>query len=67
MRKHSIRKGVWTIGGRRSRKQKGGLFPIGALAGPILGGIASNLAGPLLKKTIGDGEIKTQRRRQRMQ
>ena len=28
-------------------------FPIGALAGPVLGGIAPNLAGPLIKKIIG--------------
>ena len=50
MGKQSIRKCVWTIGGRRRRKETGGLFPIGVLAGPILGGITSNLVGPLLKK-----------------
>ena len=48
MKKQSIRRGVWRIGGRR--RQRGGFFPIGALAGPIIGGIASNLAGPLFKK-----------------
>ena len=54
MRKQSIKRGVWTIGRRKPRKQRGGFFPIGALAGPILSSIASNLAGPLLKKLIGE-------------
>ena len=36
-------------GGRRRRKQNGVFIPIGAIAGPISGGIASNLAGPLLQ------------------
>ena len=58
MRKQLIRRGVWTIGGRRRRKKTGGgggvgAIPISALAGPVLGGIASNLAGPLLTKLIG--------------
>ena len=44
MRKQSIERGVWTIGGRKRRKQRGGFFHIGALTGSILGGIASNLA-----------------------
>ena len=52
MRKQSIRRGVWSIGGRR-QQQTGGFFLIGASAGPIIGGIASNLAGPLLKKIVG--------------
>ena len=56
---------VWAIGGRRRCKQMGGLFPIGALAGQVLGGIASNLAGALLKKIIAGGKIKIQQRRRR--
>ena len=60
MRKQSIIRGVWRIVGRR-RQQTGGFFPTGALAEPIIGGIASNLAGPLLKKIVG-GKRRRRRR-----
>ena len=59
MRRQSIRRGVWRIGGRR---QTGGFFPISALAGPIIAGITSNLAGPLLKKIVGGKRRRQQRR-----
>ena len=62
MRKRSIKRGVWRIGGRRRRKQMRFFFPIGALTSPLLGGIAFNLAGPIVKKIIG-----YRRRRQRRQ
>ena len=52
MRKQSIRRGVWRIGGRQ-RQQTEGFFPKGALAEPITGRIASNLIGLLLKKIVG--------------
>ena len=49
MRKQSIKKVIWRMGGRRRRKQTR-FFPIGTLAGPLLGGIVSNLAVPIIKK-----------------
>ena len=52
MKKQSIKRGVWGIGGRQPRKQTSGFFPIIALAGPLLGGVASSLAGPIFKKLI---------------
>ena len=51
MRKQSI--GIWPIGGRRRCKQTRVFFPVGVLASPVLGGITSNLAGPLIRKIIG--------------
>ena len=60
MRKQSVKRGVWRIG--RRQRETGGFFPIGALAGPIIGGIDSNLAGPLLKKIVG-GKGRRRRRR----
>ena len=60
MRKQSIKRGVWRIG--RRRQQTGGFFTMGALAEPIIGGIGSNLAGPLLKKILG-GKRRRRRRR----
>ena len=61
MRKQSIRRGVWSIG-RKRQQQTGGFFPIGASARPVIGGIASNLAGPFLIKIFGG-----KRRRRRRQ
>ena len=49
MRKQSIKKGIWKIGGRKRQRQREEFFPLAALAGPVLGGIPSNLARPLLK------------------
>ena len=37
MRKQSVRRGVWRIGGRRQRQQAGGFFVV---AGPIIGSLA---------------------------
>ena len=36
MKKQSVKRGIWYIGGRRKR-QRGGAFPVAALAAPILG------------------------------
>ena len=58
--KQSVKKGVWCIGGKKRKKQKGGAIPIGliaSLAGPILGEIAK----PIFKKILGD-KIRKRRR-----
>ena len=37
--KQSVKKGVWYLGGKKQKKQKGGAIPIGLIAsldGPIL-------------------------------
>lgn len=39
MRRQSIKRGIWHIGGR-GRLQTGGFFPLVALAGPVIGGLA---------------------------
>ena len=39
MRRQSIKRGIWHIGGR-GRLQTGGFFPLAALAGPVIGGLA---------------------------
>ena len=42
MKKQSVRRGIWYIGSKRKRRrQKGGAFPIVALATPILSSIGS--------------------------
>ena len=42
MKKQSVRRGIWYIGSKRKRRrQKGGAFPIVALAAPILSSIGS--------------------------
>ena len=48
MKKKTIKRGFRRTS--RRQRQTGGFFPIGALSGPVVGRIASNLAGPLLKK-----------------
>ena len=50
-RKQSVKGGVWYMGGRKRRRvrQRGDMFPFGAIAGPILGAVAQ----PLLKKISG--------------
>lgn len=47
MKKQSIRRGVWYIGGLR--QQRGWAFPMAALTRPILGG----LYRPIQKRLIG--------------
>ena len=49
-RKQSLRGGIWYMGGRKRGRvrQRGGMFPFGATAGPILGAVAQ----PLLKKYL---------------
>ena len=50
MKKQSVRRGVWYIGGRQNRRrQKSGFLPIGALATPILG----SLGGVVITKIFG--------------
>lgn len=51
MRKQSVRKGVWYIGGRRrKRRQKGRFLPVGAILGSLAGPALGALAGPVVKK-----------------
>ena len=53
--KQSVKKGVWYIGGKRKRKQRGKRFPIGlvaSLAAPVLGAVAK----PIFKKIFGVGK-----------
>ena len=51
MRKQSVRKGVWYIGGRRrKRRQKGGFLPVGAILGSLAGPALGAVAGPVVKK-----------------
>ena len=61
--RQSIKKGVWHIGGKRKRRQRGGAFPLGlvaSLAGPLLGEVAK----PIFKTILGR-EIQQRRRRRR--
>ena len=62
--RQSIKKGVWHIGGRRKRRQRGGAFPLGlvaSLAGPLLGEVAK----PIFKTILGRGIQQRRRRRRR--
>ena len=57
MKKQSVRRSIWYIGGKRKRcRQKGGAFPIAALAAPILGSI-----GSIAIKTLFGGKRKRRR------
>ena len=40
MKKQSVKRGIWYIGGRRKR-QRGGTFLVAVLAAPILGYLGS--------------------------
>ena len=58
MKKQSVRRVVWYIGGRQNRRrQRGRFLPIGALAAPILG----SLSGVVIKKIFG-GKRRRRRR-----
>ena len=62
--RQSIKKGVWHIGGKRKRRQRGGAFPLGlvaSLAGPLLGEVAK----PIFKTILGRGIQQRRRRRRR--
>ena len=62
--RQSIKKGVWHIGGKRKRGQRGGAFPLGlvaSLAGPLLGEVAK----PIFKTILGRGIQQRRRRRRR--
>ena len=62
--RQSIKKGVWHIGGRRKRRQRGGAFPLGlvaSLAGPLLGEVAK----PIFKTILERGIQQRRRRRRR--
>ena len=54
MRKLSVNRGVWYIGGRKKRRQRGGFFLFAVLAAPILG----NFATPIFKEIIRGGRKK---------
>ena len=57
MKNQSVRRGIWYIGSARKRhRQKGGAFPIAALAAPILGSI-----GSIAIKTLFGGKRKRRR------
>lgn len=58
IRKQSVKRGIWHTGVRR-RCQRGGAFPLAALAAPLLG----NLSGIILKKNTGGGRRKRRARR----
>ena len=60
--RQSIKKGVWHIGGRR--RQKGGAFPLGLLAG-LAGPLIEAVAKPIFKKIVGGGIKRRGRRRRR--
>ena len=55
MKKHSIKRGIWYIGGRR-KKQRAGVYLLVALAAPILGGL-----GGIVLKNIFGGKIRRRR------
>ena len=62
--RQSIKKGVWHIGGKRKRRQRGGAFPLGlvaSLAGPLLGEVAK----PIFKTILGRGIQQRKRRGRR--
>ena len=52
--KQSVRKGIWHIGGKRKRRQKGGAIPFALLAS-IGAPILREIAKPLLGKILGRG------------
>ena len=59
-----IKKGVWHLGGRRKRRQRGGAFPLGlvtSLAALLLGEVAK----PIFKTILGHGIQQKRRRRRR--
>ena len=62
MKKQSVRHGIWYIDGERKRhRQKGGAFPIAALAAPILGSFGSIA----IKKLFGSKRKRRRRRHRR--
>ena len=61
--KHSVKKGVWYIGGGK-RRQGGGSIPIGLLA-PIAAPILGEIAKPILQKIFGRGRRRKRALRRR--
>ena len=51
--RQSVKKGIWHIGGRRS-KQKGGAPPLGLLAG-LAGPVLGEIVKPIFGKIFGRG------------
>lgn len=51
--RQSVKKGIWHIGGRRS-KQKGGALPLGLLAG-LAGPVLGEITKPIFGKIFGRG------------
>ena len=59
--KQVVKKGIWHIGSKKRKKQKGGAIPLGLLAsfaGPVIGEIAK----PIFKKILGRGKKKKKKR-----
>ena len=65
-RKQLVKRGVWYIGGRRSRwrGQKGGFLPIAGLLGSAAVPRIAKIAKLILRKIIGGRKVKRRRRRQ---
>ena len=49
------KKGVWYIGGKKRKKQKGKRIPLGIIAS-VAGPILSEVAKPIFKKIFGRGK-----------
>ena len=62
--RQSIKKGVWHIGGKRKRRQRGGAFPLGLVA-PLAGPLLGEVAKPIFKTILGRGIQQRRRRRRR--
>ena len=52
--RQSVKRGIWHIGGRRSKRQKGGALPFGLLAG-LAGPILGEIVKPIFGKILGRG------------
>ena len=60
MKKQSVRRSIWYIGStRKIHRQKGGAFPVAALAAPIHGSIGSIA----IKKLFGSKRRRIRHRR----
>ena len=62
-RKESVKRGVWYIGGRRTRRrgQKGGFLPIDGLLESVASPLIGEIAKPILRKIVGGRKAKRRR------
>ena len=60
--KQSVKIGVWYIGGKKRKKQKGTRIPLGIVAS-VAGPILSEVAKPIFKKIFG----RAKRRRRKIE